>query len=114
MSAVGPSCTVGVEPSSRRSGRAAVATPSGGRHLYFRALVGRVIGSSIGSTPAGRLGPGIDVRGPGRGSRGGYLVGPRSIVGARRYHVVVDAQIAELPGWLAGLLELAPVKGGGR
>ncbi|MFD3998914.1 bifunctional DNA primase/polymerase [Streptomyces sp. NPDC058583] len=54
----------------------AVAVPSGGRHLYYRA--------PMGCTSGGRtaLGPGIDVRGPGQRS-GGYLVGPGSVIGGR-------------------------------
>ncbi|EDY46851.1 bifunctional DNA primase/polymerase [Streptomyces sp. SPB074] len=45
-----------------------VATPSGGAHLWFSAPAGRTVRNS-----AGRLAPGIDVRGA-----GGYLVGPGS------------------------------------
>lgn len=85
-----------------------VATAGGGRHLYYRRPRGRMIGSSIGSTSSG-LGPGIDVRGPGRGL-GGYLVGPDSIVSARRYRIQVDAPIAELPSWLADLLDMTRVQ----
>jgi len=74
-----------------------VRSPSGGRHLYFRAPAGWWIAS-------GRLVPGVDVRAPGRRS-GGYVVGPGSVVDGRRYSVDGDVvAIAELPDWLAGLL----------
>lgn len=82
-----------------------IATPSNGRHLYLRVPPGRVIPSSSGGRS--RLGPGIDIRGPGR-THGGYLVGPGSIVDGRAYVVVNDAPIAWLPGWLAALLERRP------
>lgn len=79
-----------------------VRTPSGGLHLYWRAPGGCTIGSTSGGRTA--LGPGVDTRGPGRRS-GGFLIGPgSSVVGGRRYVVDVDAPIAPLPGWLAGLL----------
>ncbi|NEA39744.1 bifunctional DNA primase/polymerase, partial [Streptomyces sp. SID11385] len=45
-----------------------VATPSGGAHLWFSTPAGLTVRNS-----AGRLAPGIDVRGT-----GGYLVGPGS------------------------------------
>ncbi len=50
-----------------------------------------------------RLGPGIDIRGPGR-ILGGYLAGPGSIVDGREYVIEVDAPIEWLPGWLAALI----------
>lgn len=78
-----------------------VATPSGGRHLYFRVPADCGIGSASGGRTA--LGPGIDVRGPGRRS-GGYLVGPGSMVGGLPYAIANDLPIAPLPGWIADLL----------
>lgn len=75
-----------------------VRTPNNGLHLYFQAPAGMVIGSSIG-----KLGPGIDVRAPGR-RLGGYLVGPGSRVGGRAYTVARDVPIVPLPTWLAGRL----------
>ncbi|SCL12951.1 Bifunctional DNA primase/polymerase, N-terminal [Micromonospora nigra] len=81
-----------------------VATPSGGQHLYFAAPPGRVIVSTIGV-----LGPGIDVRAPGRLS-GGYVVGPGSIVGDRPYLVDKDLRIAPLPDSLVRLLCLRPTR----
>jgi hypothetical protein len=80
-----------------------IGTPSGGRHLYFRVPTGRTILSSSGGRSG--LGPGIDVRGPGRGARGGYLIGSGSIVNGRCYTIARDVDIAELPAWLAELLE---------
>jgi hypothetical protein len=82
-------------------------TPSGGQHLYFHTPPGRIILSSSGGRSA--LGPGIDVRAPGRGGRGGYLVGPDSIVCGRRYEIVEDVPIAPLPLWLASLLQVAGI-----
>lgn len=79
-----------------------VRTPSGGMHLYFTPPGGVVIGSTSGGMT--RLGPGIDTRGPGAGGRGGYVVGPTSIVGGRRYEITHDVAIADLPTWLAHLL----------
>lgn len=81
-------------------GTFAVRTPHGGLHLYFRAPAGQVVTSASGA-----LGPGIDVRGPGRRG-GGYLVGPGSVVGGATYAVERDAGIQSLPAWLAGLLAL--------
>jgi Bifunctional DNA primase/polymerase, N-terminal len=83
-----------------------VATPSAGRHLYFRAPENVVIGSVSGGRSA--LGPGIDVRGPGRGGRGGYLIGPTSVVGDRTYTVERDLPVVTLPGWLMRLLSEPP------
>lgn len=75
-----------------------VATPSGGRHLYFRAPEsGTFLSSST------RL-PGIDVRAPDRRT-GGYLVGPSSVVRGARYTIVRDVSVACLPPWLARLLD---------
>lgn len=80
----------------------AIGSPSGGRHLYFRVPAGWVVTSSSGGRSG--IGPGIDVRGPGRGGRGGYLIGPGSIVDGRRYEITRDLAIAELPAWLVDLL----------
>lgn len=73
-----------------------VRTPSG-LHLYFRAPAGLLVPSSAGRWP------GIDVRGPGR-ERGGYLIGPGSVVAGRPYLIEVDAPAGDLPAWLAGRL----------
>lgn len=78
-----------------------VRTPSGGMHLYFRAPAGRVVLNSSGGVTA--LGPGVDVRAPGR-STGGFVVGPGSIVGSATYAVVVDAPLLSLPAWITELI----------
>jgi hypothetical protein len=78
-----------------------VATAHGGRHLYFTAPPGHVVINTIG-----RIGPGIDVRAPGRTS-GGYVVGPGSVVDGRAYVIDTDLPIASLPGWLLRLLRPA-------
>ncbi|MGN4160277.1 bifunctional DNA primase/polymerase [Streptomyces sp. NEAU-PBA10] len=78
-----------------------VMTPHQGLHLYFRVPANCTIGSiSGGRSP---LGPGIDVRGPGR-RRGGYLVGPGSVVGGLPYLIARDVPVAPLPGWITALL----------
>ncbi|WP_372494533.1 bifunctional DNA primase/polymerase [Actinoallomurus purpureus] len=81
-----------------------VGTPSGGSHLYFTAPAGVVIGSTSGGTTP--LGEGVDTRGPGRGGRGGYVVGPGSLVDGRAYEVTRDAAIAPLPDWISAVLAL--------
>jgi len=86
-----------------------VRTPSGGLHLYLAVPDGVLIGSTISSNSTSRLGPGIDTRGPGRGGRGGYLVGPGSVVDGKAYLIETDLPIAACPPWLADLLALAPV-----
>jgi hypothetical protein len=80
-----------------------VRTPRGGLHLYYRAPSTRPFGNT-----SGRLGPGIDTRGPGDGNHGGYLVGPGSVVDGRAYEVVRDMPIQPLPAWLADLLDPRP------
>lgn len=74
-----------------------VQTPSGGWHLYYLAPAGR----NIGNRP---LGPMVDVRGGGNGN-GGYVLGPGSILDGRRYEVIDDDGPADLPAWLADLLD---------
>lgn len=75
-------------------------SPRGGRHKYFWAPPGRTFGNT-----SGRLGPGIDTRGPGRDNGGGYLIGPGSVVNGKSYAVVRDIPIQILPSWLADLLD---------
>ncbi|MEW1679466.1 bifunctional DNA primase/polymerase [Streptomyces noursei] len=67
--------------------------------MYFAAGPDCVVGSASNA-----LGPGVDVRGPGRRC-GGYLVGPGSVVGGRRYVVLEDRPLAPLPALLYELLE---------
>lgn len=92
-----------------------VSTPTGGAHLYFRAIAGRPVGNS-----QGRIGPMIDVRGGGS-SDGGYVVGGGTVIderaypddpeaaemvrGGKAYEIVHDQDPAPLPGWLADLLD---------
>lgn len=77
-----------------------VPTPGDGIHLYYWAPAARPLGNS-----AGRLGPGIDTRGPGAGNSGGYVLGPGSAVGGKPYTVTRDAPIEPLPDWIADLLD---------
>lgn len=67
-----------------------VASPSDGRHLYYR-------GSLRGSV--GKLATGVDTRG-----RGSYVLVPPSIVGGASYRVVDDRDPAPLPAWIAARL----------
>ncbi|WP_370973653.1 bifunctional DNA primase/polymerase [Amycolatopsis sp. cg9] len=76
-------------------------TGNNGRHLLLRVPRGLIVPSVSGGRS--RLGPGIDIRGPGL-RIGGYLVGPGSIVDGREYAVEVDSPIAMLPGWIAALI----------
>jgi hypothetical protein len=68
-----------------------------GMHLYFRAGAHRI------PTSAGRLGPGLDVRG-----RGGYVVAPPSLhADGHRYRWIARHRPAPLPRWLAQRLTAA-------
>lgn len=78
-----------------------VRTPSGGGHLYFRAPAGRIVLNSSGGVTA--LGPGVDVRAPGRRT-GGFVLGPSSIVDGTAYEVVVNAPLLPLPAWISDLI----------
>jgi hypothetical protein len=86
---------------------AEVRTGSGGRHLYFRAPAGvAVIRNS-----AGKLGPGLDIRG-----EGGFVVAPPSVHASGRPYAWVrsieDAGIADAPAWLLELVRAdAPTTG---
>jgi hypothetical protein len=76
-----------------------VRTGSGGLHLYFKHPGGHVPNS------AGKLGPGIDVRGD-----GGYVVAPGSgHISGGRYKLLNDIPPAELPAWLLAALRRAPI-----
>ncbi|WP_141579675.1 bifunctional DNA primase/polymerase [Actinomadura sp. WMMA1423] len=77
-----------------------VRTSSGGCHLYYLAPPGRPLGNS-----AGRLAPGIDTRGPGKGNHGGYVVGPGSVVGDSSYEITRDMPVQPLPDWIADTLD---------
>jgi len=69
-----------------------VRTPSGGEHRYFA-------GSAANSVGKKELGGGIDVRG-----KGGYVLGPGSMVDGNAYEIGTDAEIANAPSWLLELV----------
>lgn len=71
-----------------------IATPSGGEHRWFTGPAGAPVRNS-----AGKLGPGIDVRG-----YGGYLVGPGSWTPKGIYRFVEQRPAAELPDALLALM----------
>lgn len=75
-----------------------VETPSGGRHLYFRAPTHVRLGNT-----ASRLGPLIDTR-----AAGGYVVAPGSVIGGRAYRIAHDHPVAALPQWLLAALVPPP------
>lgn len=72
-----------------------VATPSGGRHLYFRAPEGVELRNT-----AGRIGWQVDTR-----AGSGYVVGPGSTLPNGRYSVAHDpGELELLPVWLTAML----------
>jgi hypothetical protein len=81
-------------------------TGNGGRHVFFRYPAEGTIKNS-----AGKLGPGIDVRG-----EGGYVVAPPSIhTTGHRYtweieHLLEDIPLTGLPIWLLEQLLLPTIK----
>jgi len=78
----------------------------GGLHLYFTVPARLAVPSVAG------IWPGVDTRGPGL-RLGGYLAGPGSVVGGRRYEIARDDPIAELTGWLAALITRGLTGSGG-
>ncbi|MFD7653990.1 bifunctional DNA primase/polymerase [Actinosynnema sp. NPDC059797] len=79
-----------------------VDTPSGGRHLYFRAPAGVRLGNTQGNR--GRaLGWKIDTR-----AVGGYTVAPGSTTPDGPYRLVEDLPVADLPTWLVQRLAIRP------
>jgi hypothetical protein len=70
----------------------AVTTPSGGRHLYFRAPTG---GAALGNTSK-TFGPMLDTRGA-----GGQVLAPGSRLPNGSYELLDDTAPARLPGWLS-------------
>ncbi|KIF69255.1 hypothetical protein HY68_12725 [Streptomyces sp. AcH 505] len=79
-----------------------ICTPSGGFHVWLAAPAGLSVPNS-----AGRLGPGIDVRGT-----GGYLVGPGSIGRAGDYGLhpkLGEVDVQPVPEQLLKLMLPAPV-----
>ena len=78
----------------------AVRTPRGGRHIYFRYPEGVTIRNS-----AGKLGPGLDVRG-----EGGYVIVPPSVMSdGKAYTWLSQATLNAMPEWL--LDRIAALKG---
>lgn len=69
----------------------AVATPSGGTHLYFTAPAD---GDGLRNS-AGKLGPLIDIR-----ADGGYVVGPGSHLDQGGYQVTRSERLLPFPDWL--------------
>lgn len=65
-----------------------VATPSGGRHLFYRTPRALRQGVDI-------LGSGLDIR-----SLGGYVLGPGSVINGKEYQIVRRAPIVPAPEWL--------------
>ncbi len=84
-----------------------VLTGGGGRHVYFR-WPGRAVPNS-----AGKIGPGLDVRGD-----GGYVVVPPSLhQSGQRYQWEIssdpsDVELAEIPAWLLQLMADIPSRNG--
>jgi len=74
------------------------STPNGGRHLYWR---WRAEDPEIRNS-AGRLGPGLDVRGEG----GSIVLPPSVLADGRRYRWVKNGAsiFADAPAWLANLV----------
>lgn len=79
----------------------AIRTGSGGAHLYFQ-HPGHAVPNS-----AGKLGPGIDVRGD-----GGYVIAPPSSHHSGGRYAVVrhGGKIPELPAWLDEALQPEPAR----
>jgi hypothetical protein len=77
---------------------ATVATPSGGRHLYFHQPSGLELGNT-----AGRLGWKIDTRG-----HGGYVLAAGSIINGRRYRTTTHLPPQDLPDWISTALTTTP------
>lgn len=77
-----------------------VITPSGGRHLYFRAPARGAGRPELGNT--GRaLGPMLDTRG-----HGGQVLAPNSRLPNGAYELLDDTDPAALPAWLARRLSV--------
>ena len=73
------------------------ATPSGGRHLVYLADAPLRQGVDV-------LGNGLDIR-----SRGGFILGPGSEIGGRKYaQINGHGVLADAPGWLVDRLGRAP------
>ncbi|MER7000750.1 bifunctional DNA primase/polymerase [Streptomyces sp. NPDC000410] len=78
-----------------------VRTPSGGVHVWYRALPGHRWQCSSGSGGGRALAWQVDVR-----AHGGYIVAPGTVTEAGAYEVVGEVrEPAPLPAWLARELE---------
>ncbi|WP_159944059.1 MULTISPECIES: bifunctional DNA primase/polymerase [unclassified Nocardiopsis] len=77
-----------------------VATASGGMHFYYQAPPGLAVRNSHG-----RLAPLVDVR-----ARGGYVLGPGSVVNGRPYRPVTEHAPAPLPPTLVRALPALPTR----
>lgn len=79
-----------------------VTTPSGGRHFYFDAG-GELFNNAV------RIRPNVDIR-----AANGYVVGPGSQIGGKRYSELDTSPIAPLPASIRALLtakrDAAPVE----
>lgn len=78
-----------------------VATPSGGRHFYFRAPAGVELRNTQGES--GGIGPLIDTR-----AGGGYVVAAGSITPDGVYELLDESEPVELPAWLVQALAPKP------
>lgn len=67
-----------------------VRTPSGGLHLYFAKPSQLIVPNS-----AGKIAPGIDVRGD-----GGFVLGPGSVIGGEAYQLLHPGPTLPAPEWL--------------
>lgn len=72
-----------------------VVTPTTGAHVYYR---------GDGANTAHKLAPGIDTR-----AKGGYVVGPNSVIDGKLYQLTtrslaIGGPIPDLPEWIANLL----------
>lgn len=75
-----------------------VATPSGGRHIYYRAPDGHPVRNS-----ASKLAPGVDIR-----ADGGYVIAPGSTLpDGRAYVLEVVTELDDAPAWLLDAITAA-------
>ncbi|WP_139247853.1 AAA family ATPase [Hyphomicrobium sp. CS1GBMeth3] len=72
-----------------------VATPLGGLHIYFAS-------ESVGQR---NIRPSIEIR-----SKGGYVVGPGSVFAGKKYVVIADRKVAELPEHIRFELAKTPTR----
>lgn len=72
-----------------------VRTASGGLHIYLRAPKGVKLPNSVS-----KISKHVDVRG---NERGGYVVGPGSVIHGKAYVVEHDDPLAEIPDWTVKL-----------